>query len=109
MQKTVAVFLFSLSIFYYNCAAAGETKSAAHSVKIDSLAYDPAAISIKSGETVEWKNTDIVPHTVTSLDGKIDSKVILPGASWQMSFSNPGTIQYSCQIHPNMKGSISIN
>ena len=36
-----------------------------HTVAIRELKFQPAVLTVKVGDTVEWKNDDIVPHTAT--------------------------------------------
>ena len=59
-------------------------------------------MTVKTGDTVEWRNQDIFSHTVTADDGSFDSGLIAPGSSWQMIAKNEGTIAYHCRPHPNM-------
>lgn len=84
--------------------AAGATQ-----VTIQMLKYSPATIEITKGGSVEWVNNDLTPHTVTSQDtGNFDSGSIEPGASWSYTFSQPGTFQYFCTFHKEMKGAVSV-
>lgn len=79
-------------------------------VTIERLKYSPDAIAVRQGETVEWTNNDLAPHTVTSQGGvdTFDSGSIEPDASWSHTFSQPGTFSYACTFHPEMKGTITV-
>lgn len=78
-------------------------------VTIDLLKYTPETIEIKTGETVEWVNNDLTPHTVTAKGAdNFDSGSIDPDAAWSHTFSQPGTYSYSCTFHPEMKGSVKV-
>ena len=35
-------------------------------VVIDEFKFEPAAVTVHAGDTVEWKNDDFVPHTATA-------------------------------------------
>ena len=81
--------------------------AAAAQVTIRLLKYAPDTIEIKAGETIEWKNDDLTPHTVTSQTaGDFDSGSIEPGASWRHTFDKAGSFPYYCSFHPEMKGTV---
>jgi plastocyanin len=59
----------------------GKTQAAAtQTVVIKGMKYQPAEITVHVGDTVEWKNQDIVAHTVTARDKSFDSGKIAPGS-----------------------------
>ena len=41
-------------------------------VKISDLAFTPAAITLRIGDTVEWVNGDFIDHTATAKTGEWD-------------------------------------
>ena len=75
-------------------------------VAIKNMKFSPATIEIKKGDTVEWKNDDITPHTATG--PAFDSASIAPEASWRYTFTETGSFPYICTFHPDMKGSVSV-
>lgn len=75
---------------------------------IRNLAYTPANIEITAGTTIVWRNSDQVDHSVTARDGTWDSGIIRPGATWQRTFTEPGTYDFFCTPHPFMKGTIVV-
>jgi plastocyanin len=77
-------------------------------VNIRNLAYAPATLQIEPGTTVVWRNQDQVDHTVTAANRSFDSGLIRPGASWQRTFTTPGTFSYYCTPHPFMRGTITV-
>ena len=77
-------------------------------VDIRDLAFMPADIEIAVGTTVTWTNSDSVPHTATASDGTFDSGVFDPGESFDYTFEDTGTFDYTCLIHPEMQGSIVV-
>lgn len=79
--------------------------------------YNPNPIDIKVGDTVTWKNTDQISHTVTSGNGptdptagkSFDSHVLLSnGGIFSHQFNEPGTYNYYCIFHPTMIGNIDV-
>ena len=81
-------------------------------VVIDEFKFEPAAVTVHAGDTVEWKNDDFVPHTATA-DGEaqkpaFDSGTIDTGAAWRYVARKKGTYNYSRTFHPNMKGKLIV-
>jgi len=67
------------------------------------------ALTVNAGDTVEWKNSDIVPHTATSTDSKtFDSGRIEVGAKWEYVATKKGIFNYECTFHPNMQGQLVV-
>jgi plastocyanin len=88
------------------CATSSE--AGAVSVGIENFAYAPADVSAAVGETITWTNSDSAPHTATLDDGACDTGNIAQNASAGLVFDAAGTYPYHCTIHPNMKGTITI-
>jgi plastocyanin len=84
-------------------SAAGEVVR----VTISDLAFTPAKIEIKAGDTVEWVNGDFVDHTATANDGSWDVPIVA-GKSAQLQLSKAGTYSYYCRVHPGMTGTIHV-
>jgi plastocyanin/uncharacterized membrane protein len=82
--------------------------SESHVVVMKQMHFDPAQLTVKKGETVEWKNEDIYSHSVTADDGSFDSGLIAPGSMWKMTVDHPGTMGYHCKPHPNMMAGLVV-
>ena len=76
-------------------------------VAMKNMKFSPATIEIKKGDTVEWKNDDITPHTATS--ATFDSGSIASDAIWRHTFTEAGNFPYTCTFHPVMKATIIVN
>ena len=87
------------------------------------VAFDPPVITIQVGTTVVWENRDKVTHTVVSARGDdpcypvavhyknraIDGGQIFQGASYQLTFDQPGTYDYMCHLPMHqMRGRIIV-
>ena len=81
---------------------------ATHTVIIDASSFKPARLTVAPGDTVIWRNADIIPHTATSPVGAFDSKEILPGKSWKHVVPKKGLFDYICSLHPTMKASLRV-
>ena len=72
------------------------------------LTFEPATIEVDAGATVTWINDDGVPHTVTAREDEFGSGVLMRGDSFSQAFSEPGTFDYFCAIHPSMTGTVVV-
>ncbi len=86
-------------------AAAAEGR--VHHVEMKGVAFAPAQVTVRAGDTVEWANGDIVAHTATSKEGGFDVAV-LPGRKGSAVMMRPGTFSYTCRYHPTMKGQVVV-
>ena len=77
-------------------------------VSIANFAFVPAEIQIAPGETVTWTNDDGAPHGLAYNDGAKGTDVLLPGASFQRVYDQPGTYDYVCAVHPYMTGKVVV-
>ena len=76
--------------------------------------YNPEAINISTGTTVEWINEDPAMHTATSggptsgADGVFDSEILNIGDTYQFTFADVGNYDYYCILHPWMIGTVNV-
>jgi plastocyanin len=77
--------------------------------------FSPFAITIRSGQSVQWVNLDTDDHTVVSNDffntaGHNGTNVLLKGTdsnggvpgTFTLHFSHPGTFVYYCRFHAHL-------
>lgn len=91
-------------------AAIGAEKVEAARVEVITIAgmtYSPARLKVHIGDTVQFQNKDIVPHTATCPDG-FDSGMIKPGETWSVALTKVGEFHFACQFHTDMKGVIEV-
>jgi len=89
-------------------AAAGGPAPPGPTSAIHDRIYSPAAITVAAGQTITWRNETLGPHTVTSTSELFNSGRIEGGTGFSLKFSNPGTFDYYCTIHPTMKGAVTV-
>lgn len=82
--------------------------AAANAVNIDNFAFAPATLSVPVGTTVTWTNMDEEPHTVVAEDNSFHSPGMGSNATFSFTFSNVGTFDYVCSIHPFMHGTVVV-
>jgi plastocyanin len=83
-------------------------------VDLGFMSYSPVAVTIRAGDTVEWRNTKFITHTVTDdprraekqgdaglpAEAQIfDSGDIAAGQVYLRTFTIPGTYRYYCTYH----------
>ncbi|MEO6873114.1 MAG: cupredoxin family copper-binding protein [Chthoniobacterales bacterium] len=88
-------------------AAADATAPLVAHVAMKNMKFSPTTIEIKKGETVEWTNDDITPHTATALPF-FDSGSLASDKSWSHTFTKAGRFPYGCTFHPDMKGVVVV-
>ncbi len=96
----------------YRAPVSATTKSAIATeivVHIKNFAFVPKAIAPKAGTKVTWINDDSAPHTATS-DGTtlLDSGTLEKGQSFSFIFTKPLSVEYHCNFHPSMTGTVSV-
>jgi plastocyanin len=72
------------------------------------MQYISTTLDITVGTTIEWKNDDPLPHTVTADDGSFDSGLITEGEVWRYTFMRAGTYAFHCTPHPFMVGTVVV-
>jgi plastocyanin len=78
-------------------------------VTIRNRAFSLSVTSVKPGATVEVVNRDGEPHTLTAADDAFDTKVIDGGGTASfVAPTTPGTYRFLCNIHPSMKGELTV-
>lgn len=78
------------------------------SVSISGFVFNSADLTVKKGTTVNWKNNDSVPHTVTSDGGSFGSDTLTTGATFSSTFNTIGTFSYHCAFHPSMRATVTV-
>jgi len=88
----------------------GAEKAAAREVTIDNFTYDPPALTVAPGTKVTWINRDDVPHTVTSTakPRRFDSGALDTDQRFAHVFTDPGTYEYFCAVHPKMTARVIV-
>ena len=71
-------------------------------IVMENLVISPAETSVKAGDTIEWINKDVFAHTATARNGDFDV-TIPPKKTVTSVVKKPGTVEYYCRFHPNMK------
>ena len=80
-------------------------------IVIKNLSFNPAQCKVKVGTTLAFKNEDAFPHTATALATSpisFDTGELGSNTSKNITFDTANTIDYRCEIHPDMTGIIVV-
>lgn len=112
--RAAAVVLSALMIGVSADLAAAQPEPAATVGMTDDLKFEPETITIEAGETVLWRNSSNLVHTVTADPSKaadpahvelpegaetFDSGFIEAGGTYSHTFEVPGRYRYFCIPH----------
>lgn len=89
-------------------SAKPKTAGVSHRVEIQRFTFAPASLSVAPGDTVEWVNLDIVPHTITAKDDSWDSQTLQTNGAWELRITEEMTGDYFCRFHPTMVGQLQV-
>jgi amicyanin len=103
-------FMTIIALMALAGSAAAEDKVEAN---IKLFQFQPKALEVKAGTTVEWLNGDDIEHSVTAGTPAKESKAFDSGffkknGSFAFTFTAPGTYDYFCKRHPSMKGTVKV-
>ena len=122
-MKLAARLAAPIAVLFVVATAVAPVLAADGAVSIAGQAFEPASITINTGDTVTWSVTESIdqPHSVTSGTpedaGKVfDSGIgesgspILQdnGQTFEHTFGEPGEYAYFCTIHPAMTGTVVV-
>jgi plastocyanin len=89
--------------------SAASSSGGAVAIKMQNIAFDPKAVSVKVGQKVTWTNDDSVAHNVTAQSGaSFKSSNFNQGGTYSFTPTTAGTIKYTCTIHPGMNGTLTV-
>ena len=111
LTRLGAAIIFGGIVMFTFIFLAGEPEATAstaktHVVVIRNSQFSPANLAVASGDTVIFRNDDIVPHTATGRG--FDSGNLDRGQSWRYVARAKGAFSYICTYHPSMKGKVIV-
>ena len=130
-QSIVLLWPLAATLAIGGCGLTGPahdapSAKAAAVVDMGFTSFEPEVVHIRAGQTVQWRNTALITHTVT--DDKsmaanpddasvpagataINSGDIPPGEVYSATFTVPGTYKYFCMHHEDdgMLGTVIVD
>lgn len=89
-------------------AEAASTVPAVQNVQIRGFAFAPAALVVRPGTRVTWRNGDEDPHTVVASNQAFRSGALAPNGAFSFTFTRAGEYVYFCSLHPHMVGRVVV-
>ncbi len=77
-------------------------------IHIVDMQFSPQHLGVSPGTTVIWRNDDATFHLVAAVDGTWYSDVLSPGGEFSRTFEVPGVIAYTCELHEEMRGTLTV-
>ncbi len=97
-----------MSIVAFGAAfGSAQESSVRHEVQMRAISFTPAELVVSVGDTIEWRNADIVRHSAVRL-GLFETGELRSGERYAWVPSDTGTFSYRCSIHSRMKGRIVV-
>ena len=90
-----------------SAVSAGMVRREVHTIDIREMKFQPDEITVHKGDTVIWRNNDLVTHCITEETSKLWTSSNIPaGASWRRVINE--SADYFCAIHQVMKGKLVV-
>ena len=77
-------------------------------VNIKKLTFIPENVTIKVGQTVRWTNNDDRDYLLVARDQSFKSPNLRPKEKFEHKFTEAGTVEYSCALHPRLLGMVVV-
>lgn len=87
----------------------GRKPSSGDRVEIFNYLFGPQILRVKAGTTVVFVNYDAVAHDIKAADRSFESGNLPIQGRYFQTFARPGTVQYFCAVHLEMRGQIIVN
>jgi amicyanin len=89
-------------------ATAAPAPQGGSAVGITDFKFVPATLTVPVGTTVTWTNNDEEPHAIAAKDGSFHGPGMDTHGTYSFTFTNPGSYNYVCSIHPFMTGTVVV-
>lgn len=73
-------------------------------IQMRDFCFSTAASFVEPGTKVVVTNDGQTRHDFVASDGSFSSGVLAPGASWELTATEPGIVRYYCSIHGSADG-----
>ena len=93
-MKKLALPFIAVAALAVGAAPATPASTATATVQIKRSSFAPSLVTIKTGDTVRWVNSDTQNHQVVSNNGSFVSPILGPGKVYRHTFNASGTFRY---------------
>lgn len=102
------VLKFLLTVTVVFAFAAPAQAAVTKTVTIKTNGFSPTKVTVASGDSVKWVNSDTVNRQIVAIGGQFASPVIRPGGSWTRVFATAGTFKYRDVFKTAQTGSVVV-
>jgi plastocyanin len=99
---------FLLTVTVVLAFAAPAQAAVTKTVTIKTNGFSPAKVTVASGDSVKWVNSDTVNRQIVATGGQFASPVIRPGGSWTRAFDTAGTFKYRDVFKSSQTGTVEV-
>jgi plastocyanin len=84
---------------------ASAARAADHVVGQKDKTFSAAALTVKAGDSITFKNDDQITHNVfsTAKENEFNLRAQAPGTSAAVTLAAEGTVEIRCAFHPKMR------
>jgi plastocyanin len=107
-MKTLFLPLVAVAALAVGAAPATPSSTATKTVQILRSSFSPATVTIKTGDTIRWVNSDSRNHQVVSNNGSFVSPILGPGKVYTHRFNASGTYRYHDGLNAAVKGVVKV-
>jgi plastocyanin len=104
MARSIAFAATAAAVAFLAAPAAAEADQV---ITTPGKYFEPANVTVLTGEPVTWHNEDAIEHDVAAVPFFV-SGPLASGTSYTYAFSTPGTYAFRCTIHAFMTGSVTV-
>ena len=104
--KKLVLPLVAVAALVAGAAPAAPASTA--TVQIKRSSFSPSSVTIKTGDTIKWVNTDTQNHQVVSNNGSFVSPILGPGKTYSHRFNASGTYRYHDGLNATVKGVVKV-
>jgi plastocyanin len=85
----------------------GDARAGKREILMRSVSFGPREVTVTVGDTVVWRNADIVRHNAVRRE-VFDTGELQPGEQYAWVPADTGTYRYQCTIHERMRGRLTV-
>jgi plastocyanin len=107
MKKLLIPFV-AVAALAVGASPATPASTATATVQIKRSSFVPQTVTIKTGDTVRWVNSDTQNHQVVSNNGSFVSAILGPGKVYTHRFNAAGTYRYHDGLNAAVRGVVKV-
>lgn len=102
-----AVAVLGAAGIAFGAGAEASAPPVRHEVQMRAVSFAPRELTIHLGDTVHFKNADIVRHNAVRRE-VFDTGELKAGESYSWVPADTGSYRYQCTIHTRMRGEVKV-